>query len=395
MQPPILTLDEDTLKDEIRDLVRGTVEEAVNGILDAQADELVNAERYERTDERQAHGSEHYSRGLLTQEGKIEAGVPEPRGVRLTTEAVGRHGRRESSVEEALMETCPPGVSTRNVEDVTKILWDEGISAGTASNPDQEAFKKVDAWRRRPLASEYPYACVDGTYARRNWGGAYESVAVLVAIGADSDGYREVIGVEEGYRESEDSWREFLPVPGDRGLSGAGPAAGDKSAGMLGALSEVFPSAEYQRCAARSCRNVLAKVPKRRRKAVAAQPEATRAQESPGASARKAKEVARSPGTSGLADAARVVEEGYMETPAYARFPPEHWRRIRTNNGIERLNRETRRRTRAVASFPDGRAATMLAAARCERMAEGNWGTKRHLDAGLLEGRDVRGSAEG
>ena len=395
MQPPILTLDEDTPEDELRVLVRGTVEEAVNGILDAQADELVNAERYERTDERQAHGSGHHSRGPPAQAGKIEVSVPKPGGARLAAEAVERHGRRESSVEEAPVETYLLGVSTRNVEDAARILWDEGISAGTAPDPDQEAFKKVDAWRRRPLASERPHACVDGTYARGNWGGAHEGVAVLVAIGADSDGRREAVGVEEGHGESEDSWREFLLGLRDRGLSEAGPAAGDEPAGMLGALSEALPSAEHRRRAARSCLNVLAKVPKRRRKAVAARPEATRAQESPGASARKAKEVAGSPGTSGLADAARVVEEGRMETPACASFPPEHWRRIRTNNGIERPSRETRRRTRAVAGFPDGRAATMLAAARCEHMAEGNWGTKRYLDAGLLEGWDVRGSAEG
>ena len=101
---------------------------------------------------------------------------------------------------------------------------------------------------------------------------------------------------------------------------------------------------------------------------------AIHAQESLEASARKAKEVAGSLRTSGLADAARVVEEGYMETLTYARFPPEHWRRIRTNNGIERLNREIKRRTKAVASFPDGRAATMLAAARCKYIAEGNRG---------------------
>ena len=168
---------------------------------------------------------------------------------------------------------------------------------------------------------------------------------------------------------------------------------GDKSAGMLGALSEVFPSAEYQRCTVHFYRNVLAKVPKRRRKAVAAQLKAIHAQESLEASARKAKEVAGSLRTSGLA-AARVVEEGYMETPAYARFPPEHWGRIRTNNGIERLNREIKRRTKAVASFPDARAATMLTAARCKYLAEGNWGTKRCLDVSLLEGWDVRGSAE-
>ena len=289
------------------------------------------------------------------------------------------------------MGTCLLGVSTRNVEDVTRILWDEGLSAGTASNPDQEASEKVDAWRRRPLASERPYVHVDGTYVRRNWGGAHEGVAVLVAIGADPDGRREAVGVEEGHGESEDPWREFLLGPGDRGLAGAGPAAGDKSAGTLGALSEVFPSAECQLCTVRSCRNVLAKVPKRRRKAVAAprrHAPRSRWRRPPG-------RRRRSPGTSGLADAAIVVEEAHVEAPAYARFPLEHWRRIRTNNGIERLNREIKRRTKAVASFPDGRAATMLAAARCKYIAEGNWGTKRYLDVSLLEGWDVRGSAEG
>lgn len=293
LQPPILTLDENTLKDEIRNLVRGTVEEVINGILDAQADELVNAERYERTDERQAYRSRHYSRGLLTQAGKIEVSVPKLRGARFTTEVIERYRRRESSVEEALMEMYLLGVSTRNIEDVTRILWDEGLSAGTASNLNQEASEKVDAWRR-PLASEYPYVYVDGTYVKRNRGGAYESVAMLVAIGVNSDGCREVIGVEEGYRESEDSWREFLLGPGGRGLAGVRLVTGGRSAGMLGALSEVFPSAEYQRCTVHFCRNVLAKVPKRRRKAVAAQLEAIHAQESLEASARKAKEVAGS-----------------------------------------------------------------------------------------------------
>lgn len=182
---------------------------------------------------------------------------------------------------------------------------------------------------------------------------------------------------------------------GDRGLSGVGLVAGDEPAGMLGAPSEVFPSAEHQRRTVRFHRNVLAKVPKRRRKAVAAQLRAMHAQESLEASARKAREVAGSLRTSGPADAAGVVEEGYMETLAYARFPPERWGRIRTNNGIGRLSREVRHRTKAVASFPDGRAATMLAAARCKYIAEGNWGTRRYLDVSLLEEWGVRGSAGG
>lgn len=390
MQPQIITLDEDMLKGELRGLVRRTVEEVINGILDAQADELVNAERYERTDERQAYRSGHYTRGLLTQAGRIEVSVPKLRGTRFTSEVIERYRRREESVDEALMEMYLLGVSTRSMEDVTKMLWGEGVSAGTVSNLNQEAFRKVDEWRSRPLTSEYPYVYVDGTYIKKNWGGAYESVAVLVAIGVNSEGFREVVGVEEGYRESEDSWREFLLGLRERGLSGVRMVTGDKSAGMLGALSEVFPDAMYQRCTVHFYRNVLAKVPQRRRKAVAAQLKAIHAQESLAASDRKAREVAASLRASRLADAARVVEDGYMETLTYARFPPEHWRRIRTNNGIERLNREIKRRTRSIASFPDGKAATLLAAARCKYIAEGNWGSRRYLDVGLLDGWDER-----
>lgn len=394
MQAPIIALDEEALKGELKDLVRKTVEEVINGILDAQADEMVNAGRYERTDERQAYRSGHYTRGLLTQAGKIEVSVPKLRGARFTSEVIERYRRREASVEEALMEMYLLGVSTRNVEEVTKMLWDEGVSAGTVSNLNQEAFERVDEWRERPLTSRYPYVYVDGTYVKRSWGGAYESVAVLVAIGVNSEGFREVIGVEEGFRESQDSWREFLLGLRERGLAGVRMVTGDKSAGMLGALAEVFPGAMYQRCTVHFYRNVLAKVPQRRKKAVAAQLKAIHAQESLPSSVRKAKEVAESLRTSKLVDAARVVEEGYMETLTYARFPPEHWRRIRTNNGIERLNREIKRRTKAIASFPDGKAATLLAAARCKYIAEGNWGQKRYLDVSLLDGWDERRDME-
>lgn len=390
MQAPIITLDEDTLKGELRDLVRETVEQVINGILDAQADELVNAERYERTDERQAYRSGHYARGLLTQAGKIEVMVPKLRGARFTTEVIERYRRRESSVEEAMIEMYLLGVSTRNVEEVTSLLWEEGVSAGTVSNLNKDAYARVDEWRSRPLTCEYPYVFVDGTYVKRNWGGAYESVAVLVAIGVNSEGFREVIGVEEGYRESEDSWREFFLSLRSRGLRGVRMLTGDRCAGMLGALAEVFPGALYQRCTVHFYRNVLAKVPKRRRSQVAAQLKAIHAQEDMAACARKAREVVESLRTSRLADAAAVAEEGFMETLTYARFPMEHWRRIRTNNGIERLNREIKRRTKAVASFPDGKAATMLAAARCKFVAEGNWGSRRYLDVGLLDGWDER-----
>ena len=164
MQAPIITLDEETLRGEMREVVRSTVEEVADGILDAQADELADAERYERTDERQAHGGGHHKRGLPAQERKIEVMVPKPRGARFTTEAVERHGRRGSSVEEAMTGTCLLGVSTRDVEEAASILWEEGVSAGAVSNPDKDAHGKTGEWRSRPLACERPHVFVDGTH---------------------------------------------------------------------------------------------------------------------------------------------------------------------------------------------------------------------------------------
>ena len=165
---------------------------------------------------------------------------------------------------------------------------------------------------------------------------------------------------------------------------------GDKSAGMVGALAEAFPEAPCQRCTVHFHRNVLSKVPARRRKRVAAQLKAIHARESLGAGLRKAEEVARELETSKPAGAAKVIREGVAETLAYARFPMEHWRRIRTNNGIERHNREVKRRTNAVGSLPDGRSAMMLAAARCKYVADGTWGKRRCLDISLLDHWDER-----
>lgn len=375
MPHEIVSFDDEAIKGYVGKLVAKTVEETLNALLDEEADQLVNAGRYERTDKRQAYRGGHYRRRLVTGAGEVELSVPKLRGATSATKIIERYRRRESSVEEAMMETCLAGVSTRRIEDVSEILWGSSVSRGTVSNLNQEAFAKVEEWRTRPLTCAYPYACVDGTCLKKNWGGAYESVAMLIAIGVNEDGYREVIGCAEGYTESADSWREFLLSLRERGLRGVRMVTGDKSTGMLGALQEVFPEAMYQRCTVHFYRNALSKVPARRRKRVAAQLKAIHAQESLGAGLRKAEEV---------------IREGVAETLTYARFPMEHWRRIRTNNGIERLNRKVKRRTNAVGSFPDGRSAMMLAAARCEYVADGTWDKRRYLDISLLDHWDER-----
>ena len=125
------------------------------------------------------------------------------------------------------------GVSTRRIEDVGEILWGAGVSAGTVSNLNDKAFKAVDERRCRPPAREYPYACIDGIYLKRSWGGSYENVAVMVAIGVNEDGYREVVGCAEGFTESKECWRDFLSWLKSRGLRGVRMFTGDKAAGMV------------------------------------------------------------------------------------------------------------------------------------------------------------------
>lgn len=385
MPEPIVTFNEETLKSDLRELVRKTVEDTLNGLLEEEAGDLVGAERYERTAGREAYRAGHYDRNLTTSSGEVTIRMPKLKGMRFTTAVIERYRRRETSVEEAMIEMYLAGVSTRRIEDVSEILWGSSVSASTVSNLNEKAFASVEEWRDGPLDRTCPYVCVDGIYLKRSWGGSYENVAVMVAIGVNDDGYREVIGAAEGLAESAECWREFLSWLKSRGLRGVRTLAGDKAAGMVGPVAEVFPEAAYQRRAARFYRNVLARVPKSKRPRVAAMLKAVHATESREASEAKAPEVASGLEASKLGEAAKIVREGYAETLTYTRFPREHWRRIRTNNAIERLNREIRRRTRVAGTFPDGRSALMLVTARLKYVAESEWGSRRYLDVTLLE----------
>jgi transposase-like protein len=386
MSEPIVSFDEKAIKSELRELVRQTVEDTLNGLLEEEADDLVGAERYERTAEREAYRAGHYDRKLVTTSGEVTVRMPKLKGMRFTTAIIERYRRRETSVEEAMIEMYLAGVSTRRIEDVSEALWGASVSATTVSNLNEKAFESVERWRSRPLARAYPYVYVDGIYLKRAWGGAYENVSVMVAIGVNDDGYREVIGAAEGFTESADCWREFLSWLKSRGLRGVKMFTGDKAAGMVGALAEVFPEAAYQRCTVHFYRNVFSKVPKSKRKLVAGKLKAIHAQESFEASEEKALRVAEDLESMRLKEAAKVVREGYAETLTYTRVPMEHWKRIRTNNAIERLNREIRRRTRVVGTFPDGRSALMLVTARLKYVADSEWGSRRYLDVSLLEG---------
>lgn len=221
------------------------------------------------------------------------------------------------------MEMYLAGVSTRRIKDVSEILWGSSVSVSTVSNLNERAFASVEEWRNRPLERAYPYVYVDGIYLKRSWGGSYENVAVMIAIGVNDDGYREVIGAAEGFTESSECWREFLSWLRSRGLRGVRMFTGDKAAGMLGSIAEVFPEAAYQRCTVHFYRNALAKVSKSRRTGAAVMLKAIHAMESRDAAEAEALAVADEFERSKLREAAKVVRDGYAETLTYTEFPLE------------------------------------------------------------------------
>ena len=329
---------------------------------------------------------QHYNRNLTTTSGDVTLKVPRLKGISFETAIIERYRRRESSVEEALIEMYLAGVSVRRVEDITEALWGSKVSPATISELNKKAYVHIEEWRNRPLkGKKYPYVYVDGIYLRRNWGGEYENVSILVAIAVNEEGYREVLGAAEGMKEDKASWLSFFQWLKGRGLDGVQLIVGDKCLGMLEAAYEVFPDAKYQRCVVHFYRNVFSVVPRTKVKLVAKMLKAIHAQESKAAALAKARDVAAALRTMKLKEAAKKVDDSAEETLSYTAFPFEHWTRIRTNNVIERLNREIRRRTRVVGTFPDGNSALMLVCARLRHVAGTQWGNKKYMNMKHLE----------
>ncbi len=385
MSNKIIQLNEGAIKLELKELVRNSVEETLNELLEKEAAELTNAGRYERTEERQGYRSGHYEHNLTTTSGEVKLKMPKLKGVAFETAIIERYQRRESSVEEALIEMYLAGVSVRRVEDITEALWGTKVSAGTVSNLNKKVYGHIETWRNRPLQGKYPYVYMDGIYLKRNWGGEYENVAILIAMAVNEDGYREVIGAAEGMKEDKASWQEFLKSLKQRGLEGTQLFIGDKCLGLLEAVNEVYPGSKYQRCTVHFYRNVFSVTPRTKMKEVAAMLKAIHAQENKEAAREKAAAVATKLKEMKLKEAAKKIEDGILETLTYMGFPYAHWSKLRSNNVIERLNREIRRRTRVVGTFPDGNSALMLVCARLRHVASKAWGTKRYMSMRHLE----------
>jgi transposase-like protein len=381
----VVQIDDRRIQDHLGDLVRGTVEETLNTMLDAEADELCGAQRYERSPDRIDTRAGSYERKLHTKAGEVNLKVPKLRKQTFESAIIERYRRREASIEESLIEMYLAGVSVRRVEDITEALWGTRVSSGTVSNLNKKVYKHIERWRNRPIEGEHPYVYLDGIVLKRSWAGEIKNVSVLVAVGVGSDGYRQILGVQEGHKEDKAGWSGFLAYLKQRGLKGVRLIISDACIGLMESVGDYYPEADWQRCVVHFYRNIFSHVPSGKVKQVALMLKAIHAQESLEAAREKAGRIIEQLHAMRLRKAAEWVEENIDETLSYYRYPQTHWTRIKTNNPLERIMREIRRRTRVVGAFPDGNSALMLVSARLRHIAGTKWGTRRYLSMEALE----------
>src|SRR3974390_2804264 len=335
----VIQIDEGKIQEHLGEKVRSTVEETLNALLDAEADRLCRAERYERTEARKDTRAGSYERHLQTKAGEVTLKVPKLRTLPLETAIIERYRRRESSVEEALIEMYLAGGSVRRVEDITEALWGTRGPPSTVSDLNKKIYGTIEAWRNRPIEGKHPYVYLDGIVLKRSWAGEVRNVSLLVAIGVNDDGYREILGICEGAKEDKAGWSAFLKHLKERGLNSVRLIISDACMGLAESAAEFFPEAAWQRCIVHWYRNIFSHVPSTKVREVAAMLKAIHAGEDLVAARQQAVRVIEKLRGLRLTTAAELVEAAAEETLAYYAFPEEHWRRIRTTHPLERILR--------------------------------------------------------
>ena len=333
----VIQIDEARIRDHLGEMVRGTVEETLNAMLDAEADQLCGAGRYERSQARQDTRAGSYERTLQTSAGEVNLKVPKLRRQTFETAIIERYRRRESSVEEALIEMYLAGISVRRVEDITEALWGTRVSPSTVSNLNKKIYAKIETWRNRRIEGEHPYLYLDGIVMKRTWAGEVRNVSLLVASAVNSEGFREILGICEGAKEDKSGWSAFLRHLVDRGLKGVRLIISDACRGLMESAAEYLPEARWQRCMVHFYRNVFSHVPATKVREVSHMLKAIHAQESRDAADRKARAIVDDLRAARMNTAADLVERSVSETLTYDAFPDIHWQKIRTTDEIDKL----------------------------------------------------------
>jgi putative transposase len=353
------------------DLLKTIIEQTVQRVLEAEMDEALQAGKSERNENRLGYRSGYYGRMLVTRVGKIELRVPQDRQGRFRTEVFERYQRSEKALVAAMLEMYVQGVSTRKVKNITEELCGHEFSSSTVSRVVQTLDEELEKFSRRRLEEPYPYLVLDARYEKVREDGSVRSQAVLVAIGINWEGRRNVLAVELAERESASSWRKLLVSLRQRSLQGVEFVVSDDHAGLRRAIQEVLPEAVWQRCYVHFLRNALDYLP---RKA-----DDDCLQELRWIYDRRDAQEARQDLAAWLLKWGKRypklcvwVEENIEETLSFYRLPRQHHKNMKSTNMLERLMEELKRRTLVVRIFPNAEACLRLVRALAVEIHE-NW----------------------
>ena len=334
------------------DAMRALLESTVQQVLEAEMDEALGAGKSERTGERRGYRSGYYGRKLTTRIGTLELRVPQDRGGLFRTEVFVRYQRSEKALLLALAEMYVQGVSTRKVRAIPEELCGHGFSASSVSAVTVQLDEGLERFMKRRLTEEYAYLILDARYERVREDGVIKSRAVLVAIGIDWEGRRQVLAVELSNRESHTAWRDFLIGLKERGLSGVHLVVTDDHEGLKKAVAEVLPTALWQRCYVHFLRNAIDHLPRSADRACL-QELRWLYDRRDGTEARTDLKAWLERWQEKHPKLCAWVETNIEETFAYYRLPAAHHKHLKSTNMLERLNQEFKRRTHIVRIFTD------------------------------------------
>jgi putative transposase len=369
------------------DFLREIVERVLQEMLEAEITEHIGAAPYERSVTRTGHRNGHKPRTLRTRVGTLNLLVPQDREGTFSTRLFCRYQRNEKALVLALMQMYIEGVSTRKVKEITEELCGTSFSKSLVSSLAGSLDSELEAWRMRRLeAKAYPYVFVDARYEKVRVDHKVVSQGVLIVSGVRDDGMREILGVEVADTESEATYHDLFRSLKRRGLSGVQLVISDDHEGLKAAIARHFQGASHQRCQVHYARNLLGMVGYARRKELASDLRAIFAAPDRKQALTIASSVAERWRQKGNEKVAEHIEEHIEECLSCLAFPESHRRRIRTTNGLERLNQEIKRRTRVVRIFPNEKSCLRLVTALAVEQSE-EWITgRRYLDMGEFEG---------
>jgi len=318
----------------------------LNLVMQFEAMEQINAEPYERVESRKAYRNGYKDRSLKTRLGELKLKKPQFREIPFETKVFDRYSRVEKALINAVIESYLQGVSTRRVQDIVSRLGIENFSASSVSRISRELDEKVEEFLKRPIERPIEYLFVDASYFKVRTESRYVTKAFLIVTGIRDDGYREILGARIADGEDELFWSGLFQDLKDRGLSGVKLVISDGHKGIQKAVEKSFLGASWQMCHVHLVRAVLRNVAKKYHKEIADKIKIALEDET------KMQELIRELESRGYSKAANTLEHFQFSLWNYRSFPSSHHRRIRTTNGLERINKELKRRTRVVGAFP-------------------------------------------